>query len=77
MKSTQPGAQHAKWKAFKERYGNQCNEITEIEGLKEYDRSTPGTHGLQQSKNTRSGKKAKSGPTDTLDGAETPPPTIV
>ena len=76
MRTTQSGAQHAKWKAFKDRYGNQCNEI--IEGFKEYDRSTQGTHGLQHGKSTRSGKRqSKTGACDTVDETDTSPPTIV
>jgi hypothetical protein len=68
MKQVQPGTQHAKWKAFQERYGQQTVEI--IEGFTQYDRPT--SDNLHQRASTRKSRSrpAQGSSSDTAESGE-------
>jgi hypothetical protein len=76
MKQVQPGTQHAKWKAFKERYGQQTVEI--IEGFTQYDRPPLGNSSHRPSTRQHRGRPVQGSSSDTTEsGEEAPAPTIV
>ena len=57
MKHVQTGAQAAKWKAYRERYGMQTNQI--IEGYTVFDDMDPSLDGASQSAKGKKGTKSK------------------
>jgi hypothetical protein len=76
MKQVQSGTQHAKWKAYKERYGLQTTEI--IEGFTQYDRRPLAAVNQRSSARQQRGRAAQGSSSDTTEsGEEAQGPTIV
>ncbi len=76
MKQVQPGGRHAKWKAFKERYGQQTVEI--IEGFTQYDRPSSANPNQRAAKRTCRTRTSQGTSSDTAEsGKEAPAPNIL